>query len=118
MPRENVKLRTKALDRRYYQGGPRLEIDLEYIVARYFEHKMKTLKELSRLRLDLHQHANSVEQSWAFLDAHNNGSVKGLNELDSFLRSNGKVMHKDELLRIFRVLTFDKEGPLLYDTIC
>ena len=31
------------------------------------------------------------------------------------MRSNGKVMAKDELVRIFRVLTFDKESFISYE---
>ena len=31
------------------------------------------------------------------------------------MRSNGRVMNKDELSRIFRVLSFDKGSQILYE---
>jgi hypothetical protein len=55
LPKENPKLNKKALERKYYEGGLRLSIDLEYIIARYFEHKIKEIQELSKIRLDMNQ---------------------------------------------------------------
>jgi hypothetical protein len=50
LPKENLKITKKALERKYYEEGVRLAIDLEFIIARYFEHKIKEIKELAVLR--------------------------------------------------------------------
>lgn len=36
LPKENLKATKKALERKYYEEGVRLAIDLEFIIARYF----------------------------------------------------------------------------------
>lgn len=117
LPKENGKLNKKALDRKYYQGGIKLEIDLEYIVSRYFDHKIKEIKELARIRAEMNQRQSFVvEEGFALLDNEKKGVIGSLASIDSFLRNNGKVVAKDDLVRLYRLLTFDSEGPVLYDT--
>lgn len=56
----------------------------------------------------------TVEESFTLLDCEKKGQISSLNQIDRFLRNNGKVATKDELLRIFRVLTFDNNSTILY----
>lgn len=58
LPKENKNLYQKASTRRYYSPGSRLEMDLEYLIARLFEHKLKEIKELSTLRLEMFRKQN------------------------------------------------------------
>jgi hypothetical protein len=59
----------KAVERKYYESGPRLEIDLEFILARYFEHKIKEIKELAKMRLEMYEKQTlTVEESFILLD--------------------------------------------------
>lgn len=51
-----------------------------------------------------------VEAAFGLLDYRKLGYLSSLNELDQFLRANGKLMSQAELSRIFRVLNFD-QGP-------
>ena len=51
LPKENQNLYKKTANRKRYQARPRLEIDLEYILAKYFEHKLNEIKELSQRRV-------------------------------------------------------------------
>lgn len=112
-----MKLNKKALERKYYEAGLRLSIDLEYIIARYFDHKIKEIQELAKIRMEMNQkHVYIVEEAFTLLDYEKKGVIQGLGQIDHFLRNNGKVVSKDDLVRLFRILGFDKEGPVLYET--
>jgi Ca2+-binding EF-hand superfamily protein len=58
--------------------------------------------------------AYTVEEAFSLLDHQQQGYLSNLIEIDQFLRSNGKVMTKDELVRLFRVLSFDKGDQVSY----
>ena len=74
LPKENPDKYKKAISKRYYPSRARLEIDLEYIIAKYFEHKLKEIKELSNLRIDMFKkQAYTVEEAFAFLDYRKQG---------------------------------------------
>lgn len=51
--------------------------------------------------------SSMVDQAFGFLDCRRTGYLSSLQEIDQFLRSNGKVFSQPELSRIFRVLSFD-----------
>ena len=71
-------------------------MDLEYIISKYFEHKMKEIKELSMLRVDMFKKEfYSVEEAFGFIDCHKEGVISNIGLIDQFMRSNGKVMMKD-----------------------
>lgn len=57
-----------------------------------------------------------VEEAFALLDHQKQGIIQNLPQIDHFLRSNGKVVSKDDLVRLFRVLSFDKDAPVLFET--
>lgn len=50
------------------------------------------------------------------MDYERKGYLDKLADLDQFLRSNGKVLTNDELARIYRVLSFDKDAVISYET--
>ena len=96
LPKENAGLYKKATSRRYYPTRSRLEIDLEYIISKYFEHKIKEIKELSMLRVDMFKkQAHTVEEAFSFLDCERKGYLDKLTDLDQFLRRNGRVLTND-----------------------
>lgn len=50
LPRENRKLRKDALARHAYPVELKLSIDLEFLLAKYFQDKIKVTKELNEIR--------------------------------------------------------------------
>jgi Ca2+-binding EF-hand superfamily protein len=58
----------------------------------------------------------AVEEAFTLLDIERKGMISSLADIDRFLRNNGKVASKDELVRIFRVLSFDRDPSVLYET--
>lgn len=49
-----------------------------------------------------------VEEAFTQLDYEKKGVIENLGQIDHFLRSNGKAVAKDDLTRLFRVLSFDR----------
>ena len=95
LPQEHASLAKEVLARRYYEGGFRLPLDLEYLLGRYFEHKLKSIKELGRIRAEMTQHqVYVVEESFGLLDQLKDGVLSEPGKLDGFLRSRGKVTRK------------------------
>ncbi len=58
-----------------------------------------------------------VQEAFTQLDNEKKGVIEGLSQIDRFLRGNGKVVGKDDLTRLFRLISFDRQGPVLYQTL-
>ena len=109
MPRENRKLRKEILARFAYPVELRLSLDLEYLLAKYFQEKIRSIKELNEIR-DKVKVLKPYACDDAFLELDNRklGYITSINEIDTFLRRNGKAMSHEELNRIYRVLCFQQ----------
>jgi len=54
----------------------RLEIDLEYIISKYFEHKIKEIIDLAKIRLDMLQKQQLItEESFSLIDTQKRGVI-------------------------------------------
>lgn len=62
------------------------------------------------------QHIFSAEDAFTILDFNKTYAITKASQIDQFLRSNGKVLKQEELERIFRVINFNKEGALTFET--
>lgn len=93
----------------------RLSLDLEYLLAKYFDDKIKSIRELNviRDRLKFIQTC-STEEAFILVDQNKNGYISTLEEIDNFLRKNGKQLNKEELNRIYRNLTNQTFGEITY----
>lgn len=113
LPKEDPSAKQQALGKKYYPSRSRLEIDLEFLIAKYFEHKIEESIQFSHLRaLMIEQNVFSVADAFSLLDPKNKGTLGSKEDIDRFLRGNGKALRQDEVARIFRALNFDKTTPL------
>lgn len=56
----------------------------------------------------------STEEAFILVDQNKNGYISTLEEIDNFLRKNGKQLNKEELNRIYRNLTNQTFGEITY----
>jgi Ca2+-binding EF-hand superfamily protein len=93
----------------------RLSLDLEFLLAKYFDDKIKSIRELNVIRDRLKFIKTcSTEEAFILVDQNKNGYISTLEEIDNFLRKNGKQLNKDELNRIYRNLTNQTFGEITY----
>jgi Ca2+-binding EF-hand superfamily protein len=116
LPKENAQLLKDVLNRKFYPPSLRLEEDLEFQIAKYFQAKLDSYMTLNNIRIQLFKDGTfTTLKAFTLLYQNKKGVIETKEDIDAFLRSNGKLCKGDELRRIYEGLDFRREGPITFE---